>query len=70
MRVPLVVPQGIWTFGIAAFCVMIVVLALESILSLAFGQAADLDGLLSSRTLEDETAEALEAVEMARGSHP
>ena len=66
LRVPLVVPQGIWTFGIAAFCVMILVLALESILSLAFGQAADLDGLLSSRTLEDETAEALEAVEMAR----
>jgi TRAP-type C4-dicarboxylate transport system permease small subunit len=66
LRVPLVVPQGIWTFGIAAFCVMIMVLALESILSLAFGKAADLDGLLSSRTLEDETAEALEAVEMAR----
>lgn len=66
LRVPLVVPQGIWTFGIAAFCVMILVLALESVLSLLLGQSGDLDGLLSSRTLEDETAEALEAVEMAR----
>jgi TRAP-type C4-dicarboxylate transport system permease small subunit len=67
LRVPLVIPQGLWTFGILAFCGMIVVLALESALSLAFGRGADLDGLLSSRTLEDETAEALEAVEMARG---
>jgi TRAP-type C4-dicarboxylate transport system permease small subunit len=66
LRVPLVIPQGIWTFGILAFCVMILVLALESVLSLIFGRGEDLDRLLSSRTLEDETAEALEAVEMAR----
>jgi len=67
LRVPLVVPQGIWTFGILAFCIMILVLAVESVLSLLLDDAAALDGLLSSRTLEDETAEALEAVEMARG---
>jgi TRAP-type C4-dicarboxylate transport system permease small subunit len=67
LRIPLVVPQGIWTFGILTFCLMIVVLALESLLSLFFGRAEELDRLLSSRTLEDETAEALEAVEMARG---
>ena len=66
LRVPLVIPQGIWTFGIIAFCGMILVLAIESVLSLMLGRGADLDGLLSSRTLEDETAEALEAVEMAR----
>ena len=66
LRVPLVIPQGIWTFGILAFCGMILVLAIESVLSLMLGRGADLDGLLSSRTLEDETAEALEAVEMAR----
>ena len=66
LRVPLVIPQGIWTFGILAFCVMILVLAVESVLSLLFGRGEELDRLLSSRTLEDETAEALEAVEMAR----
>jgi TRAP-type C4-dicarboxylate transport system permease small subunit len=66
LRVPLVVPQAIWTFGILAFCAMILVLAVESVLSLIFGRGEDLDRLLSSRTLEDETAEALEAVEMAR----
>lgn len=67
LRIPLVLPQGIWTFGIAAFCVMILVLALESVLSLLLGRPEELDRLLGARTLEDETAEALEAVEMARG---
>jgi TRAP-type C4-dicarboxylate transport system permease small subunit len=66
LRVPLVIPQGIWTFGILAFCAMILVLTLESVLSLVFGRGEELDRLLGSRTLEDETAEALEAVEMAR----
>ncbi|WP_165982418.1 TRAP transporter small permease subunit [Dankookia rubra] len=66
LRVPLAVPQGIWTFGILAFCVMILVLAIESVLSLILGRREELDRLLGSRTLEDETAEALEAVEMAR----
>jgi TRAP-type C4-dicarboxylate transport system permease small subunit len=67
LRVPLVLPQGIWAFGILAFCVMILVLALECVLSLLLGRPEELDRLLGSRTLEDETAEALEAVEMARG---
>ena len=58
--------NGIWTFGILAFCAMILLLAVESVLSLICGRGEDLDRLLSSRTLEDETAEALEAVEMAR----
>ncbi|MFC7477704.1 TRAP transporter small permease subunit [Dankookia sp. GCM10030260] len=66
LRVPLVLPQGIWTFGILAFCAMILVLTIESVLSLLLGRSEDLDGLLSSRTIDDEAAEALEAVEMAR----
>jgi TRAP-type C4-dicarboxylate transport system permease small subunit len=66
LRIPLVIPQGIWTFGIIAFCLMITVLALESALSLLLGRPAELDALLGSRTLEDETEEALEAVRMAR----
>jgi TRAP-type C4-dicarboxylate transport system permease small subunit len=68
LRVPLAVPQGVWLVGILAFCAMILVLLLESILALLLGQAAELDPLLGSRTLEDETAEALQAVEMSRGS--
>jgi TRAP-type C4-dicarboxylate transport system permease small subunit len=68
LRVPLMVPQGLWMFGIVAFCVMIAVLLLESFMALVTGDAEALDRLLGSRTLEDETAEALEAVEMARHS--
>jgi TRAP-type C4-dicarboxylate transport system permease small subunit len=66
LRVPLVIPQGIWGFGIGVFVVMCVVLLLESALALLSGRGTELDRLLGSRSLEDETAEALEAVAMAR----
>lgn len=65
LRVPMVLPQGIWAVGITAFVVMLAVLLLESVLNLLAGRPAELDRLLGSRTLEDETAEALEAVAMA-----
>lgn len=66
LRIPLVIPQGLWLIGIAAFCLMVFVLLLENLLALLAGEAEALDRRLGSRTLEDETAEALEAVEMAR----
>jgi TRAP-type C4-dicarboxylate transport system permease small subunit len=65
LRIELVWPQGLWAFGISAFVVCCIVLLLEGVLALAAGQGASLDGLLGSRTLEDETEEALEAVAMA-----
>ena len=68
LRIPLVIPQGLWTFGILAFCVMILVLLLESLLAIITGEPEALDRLLGSRTIDDEAAEALEAVEMARHS--
>ena len=67
LRVPLVIPQGIWAIGISAFVLMCAVLLLESLLALLTGNGAQLDELLGSRTLTDETEEALEAVAMARG---
>jgi TRAP-type C4-dicarboxylate transport system permease small subunit len=67
LRIPLAVPQGLWLAGIGAFCLMIAVLALESLLFLLTGRAEAVDELLGSRTLADETEEALEAVAMARG---
>ncbi len=66
LRIPLAIPQGLWLAGIAAFCLMVAVLLLEGLLLILTGQAAALDRALGSRTFEDETAEALEAVEMAR----
>ena len=68
LRVPLVIPQGLWSFGIIMFCVMIAVLMLQSLLALLTGQPEELDRLLGSRTIDDEAAEALEAVDMARRS--
>lgn len=67
LRVPLAIPQGLWMAGIAGFCVMILVLALEAFLGLLLGRPEEVDGLLGARTLADETEEALEAVAMARG---
>ena len=70
LRIEMVRPQGVWAFGITIFAIACVVLLLESVLALYAGQGAALDGLLGSRTLEDETEEALEAVAMAHeGEH-
>ena len=66
LRVPLAVPQGVWLFGLLAFCAMVLALALEAALLLLSGEAEELDRLLGSRTVDDDAAEALEAVEMAR----
>lgn len=68
LRIPLVWPQGIWGVGIAAFVVMCAVLLLESLLTSLAGRPAELDRLLGSRSLQDETEEALEAVRMSRSA--
>jgi TRAP-type C4-dicarboxylate transport system permease small subunit len=65
LRIPMVIPQGAWALGICVFVVMCAVLLLESLLALLAGDAARLDGLLASRTLQDETEEALQAVAQA-----
>ncbi|MBR0648827.1 TRAP transporter small permease [Roseomonas terrae] len=65
LHIEMVWPQGIWAVGISAFVVACLVLMLEATLVLFCGRGAALDGLLGSRTLEDETEEALEAVAMA-----
>jgi TRAP-type C4-dicarboxylate transport system permease small subunit len=71
LRVPLAVPQGVWFFGLLAFCAMILVLVLDALLLLVAGRPAEVDRLLGSRSVEDETAEALDAVAMARaGERP
>lgn len=65
LRIEMIWPQGIWAFGIISFAIMGAVLMLEASLSLLAGKPEELDRLLGSRTLEDETEEALEAVAMA-----
>jgi TRAP-type C4-dicarboxylate transport system permease small subunit len=70
LRIPMDIPQGIWTVGLLAFLVMSLVLLLESSLALAFGRVEEVDALLGSRSVDDETREALEAVAMAREEQP
>ena len=65
LRIEMIWPQGIWAFGIITFAIMAAVLMLEASLSILAGQPEELDELLGSRTLKDETDEALEAVAMA-----
>jgi len=68
LRIALVVPQGIWAVGLSAFVVMCAVLLLEALLALLLGRPREVDALLGSRSLQEETTEALEAVAMAKGS--
>lgn len=67
LRIPLTWPQGIWGVGIAAFVLMCAVLLLEALLAFVAGKPGELERLLGSRSLQDETEEALEAVRMTRG---
>lgn len=62
LNLPLVLPQGIWAFGIIAFVVFLTVLFVETALAIASSDGAHVDRLLGSRTMDDEAREALEAV--------
>lgn len=68
LSIPLIVPQGLWAIGITVFFGLTVVLLLEVAVSLGIGRADAVDRLLGSRTLAEETAEALEAAGMAHAS--
>jgi TRAP-type C4-dicarboxylate transport system permease small subunit len=70
LRVPMVVPQGIWAVGLSAFVLMCAVLLLEALLALLAGRPQEVDALLGSRSLQEETTEALEVVAMAKGRAP
>jgi TRAP-type C4-dicarboxylate transport system permease small subunit len=62
LRMPLVIPQGLWAFGLAMLFVTALELLLECLARLFSGKAAEVDRLLTSRTYEEETAEILDAV--------
>ena len=64
LSIPLIVPQGLWAFGLTVFFALIVVMLLEVVLLLVLGQREAVDRMLRARTLEEETAEALEAAAM------
>ncbi|MDJ0390585.1 TRAP transporter small permease [Roseomonas sp. E05] len=66
LHLPLVLPQGIWTFGLAAFCLMVTLQLAEGVLAFALVGPEEVERMLGSRTADDETREALEAAAMGR----
>jgi TRAP-type C4-dicarboxylate transport system permease small subunit len=66
LSIPLILPQGLWSFGIVFFAVFVLVLFTEVALLLLTGRGEEVERLLGPRTIQDETKEALEAVAMAR----
>jgi len=62
LRVPLVIPQSLWAFGLAMLFVTALELLAETLVLLAMKRGEEIDRLVSSRTYEDETAEVLQAV--------
>lgn len=61
LRTPLVIPQGLWAFGLFVFGLFALVLMLEVIGALASGRGVESDRLLGSRSYEEEAKEALDA---------
>jgi TRAP-type C4-dicarboxylate transport system permease small subunit len=64
LRVPLILPQGLWALGITIFAVIACLILIETIALVFANDPAGVDRLLGPRTYQDETAEALEAVGM------
>lgn len=67
LSIPLIVPQACWAIGITVFFVLTVAMLAEVVVLLVLGRGDRVDEMLGSRTLEEETAEALEAAHMAEG---
>jgi TRAP-type C4-dicarboxylate transport system permease small subunit len=66
LRTPLVIPQGLWAFGLTAFFVLILAMLAEAVLLFAAGDSSGVDRLLGTRSYTEEAQEALEAVATAR----
>jgi len=61
LRTPLIIPQGLWAFGLLVFGLFASVLLVEAIGLIAAGQGERAERLLGSRTYEEEAEEALRA---------
>ena len=62
LRIPLAIPQGLWAAGLIVFVALIACMLLENLLLLLAGDIRQVDRNLSSRSFDEEAAEALEAI--------
>jgi TRAP-type C4-dicarboxylate transport system permease small subunit len=70
LSIPLILPQGLWAIGLSVFCVLTVLVLLETVLLLLLGQQEAVDQRLGARSVAEETEEALEAVGLAHTPPP
>lgn len=68
LRTPLVIPQGLWTLGIAALFVVILLMLCESLVLLAARDWARLDALYRPRGYDEEAQEALDALASSKAT--
>jgi TRAP-type C4-dicarboxylate transport system permease small subunit len=61
LNIPMVLPQGLWAFGILVFVVFITVMLAETIAAIALRMPQHVENLLGQRTLDEEAKEAIEA---------
>lgn len=62
LRTPLVIPQGLWAFGIIVFALLTLVTLIESLVRLTRGEGEWVERALASRSYEEEAQEALNAL--------
>lgn len=68
LSIPLLMPQSLWAFGIGVFALFLIALAFECLVLLVSGRPDEIDALLRPRSADEETTEALEAVQEGRPS--
>jgi TRAP-type C4-dicarboxylate transport system permease small subunit len=68
LRTPLVIPQGLWAFGLGMFFLLVTVMVIESLALLLAGRGAAVERQLLARSYDEEAAEALAAVRAAEAA--
>lgn len=66
LRTPLVIPQGLWAFGIGIFFVLTVLMFVENLLLVLAGRGREAEVNLATRSYREEADEALDAIGTAR----
>lgn len=62
IRTPLAIPQGLWAAGIGMLFLLVVVMFVEGLLLALAGRGAETEAMLSTRSYQEDVAEALDAV--------
>jgi TRAP-type C4-dicarboxylate transport system permease small subunit len=62
LRIPLAIPQGLWAFGLCVFLLLIILMLVENALLALAGDSRAVERNLTTRSYDEEAAEALEAL--------